>query len=142
MEHRDFLLQIVLSDNVSKKTSRDHFIVSAQSCLTLCNPMDCSPLGSSVHVFSRQEYWSGLPFPAPGDIPNPRVECVSPVFPALAGKFFATVPPGRPLNPVSPPSTQWAHHELNYSVGILCMPFLRRSVVKTASNGKCSVKGG
>ena len=39
-----------------------------QSCPTLCNPMDCSPLGSSVHgVFQMQEYWSELPFPSPGD---------------------------------------------------------------------------
>ena len=38
----------------------------AQSCPTLCKPMDCSPPGSSVHGFSRQEYWSGLPFPSPG----------------------------------------------------------------------------
>ena len=37
-----------------------------QSCLTLCDPVDCSPPGSSVHGFSRQEYWSGLPFPSPG----------------------------------------------------------------------------
>ena len=49
---------------------------------------------------------------------------------------------GNPLNSVSPPSTQWAHHTLNYSVGILCMPFLRRSVVKNASNGRCNVKMG
>ena len=37
-----------------------------QSCLTLCNPMDCSPPGSSVHGFPRQEYWSGLSCPPPG----------------------------------------------------------------------------
>ena len=46
-----------------------HFWVKklvTQSCLTLCDPMDCSPPGSSVE-FSRQEYWSGLPFPSPGD---------------------------------------------------------------------------
>ena len=36
----------------------------AQSCLTLCDPMDCSPPGSSVHGFSRQEYWSGVPLPS------------------------------------------------------------------------------
>ena len=42
--------------------------------------------------FSRQEYWSGLPFPVPGDLPNPGIEPASPV---LAGGFFATLPPGR-----------------------------------------------
>ena len=38
--------------------------------------------------FSRQEYWSGLPYPSPGDLPDPGVEPVSPAFPALVGKFF------------------------------------------------------
>ena len=50
----------------------------AQSCPTLCNPMDCSLLGSSVWDFSRQEYWSGLPFPSPGDLPDPGIEPGSP----------------------------------------------------------------
>ena len=40
--------------------------------------------------FSRQEYWSRLPFPTPGDLPNPGVEPVSVVSPALAGRFFTT----------------------------------------------------
>ena len=40
--------------------------------------------------FSRQEYWSGLSFPSPGDLPNPVVEPVSLVSPALAGGFFTT----------------------------------------------------
>ena len=38
----------------------------AQSCLTLSDPMDCSLPGSSVHRFSRQQYWSGVPLPSPG----------------------------------------------------------------------------
>ena len=42
--------------------------------------------------FSRQEYWSGLPFPTPGDLPNPESE---PASPALAGRFFTTEPPGK-----------------------------------------------
>ena len=42
----------------------------AQSCLTLCYPMDCSLSGSSIHGISRQEYWSGLPFPSPGIFPT------------------------------------------------------------------------
>ena len=37
----------------------------AQSCLSLCDPKDCSLPGSSVHGFSRQEYWSGVPLPSP-----------------------------------------------------------------------------
>ena len=47
------------------------------SYLTLCDPLDCSPPGSSVGLF-RQEYWSELPFPTPGDLPNPGVEPESP----------------------------------------------------------------
>ena len=45
--------------------------------------------------FSRQEYWSKLPFPSPGDLPNLGIQPVSPVSPALAGGFFATEPPGK-----------------------------------------------
>ena len=45
--------------------------------------------------FSRQEYWSGLPFPTPGDIPNPGIEPEFPASPELAGGFFTTVPPGK-----------------------------------------------
>ena len=43
--------------------------------------------------FSRQEYWSVLPFPSQGDLPDPEIKCVSP---ALAGEFFTTEPPGKP----------------------------------------------
>ena len=50
-------------------------------------PMDCSPPGSSVHGILRQEYWSGLPFPSPGDLPDPGIE---PASPALAEGFFTT----------------------------------------------------
>ena len=46
----------------------------AQSCPTLCDLMDCSPPGSSVHGIPRREYWSGLPFPSPGDLPDPGIE--------------------------------------------------------------------
>ena len=46
--------------------------------------------------FSRQAYWSGLPFPTPGDLPDPGIEPTSPVSSALAGGFFTTVPPGKP----------------------------------------------
>ena len=50
----------------------------AQSCLTLCNPIDRSPRGSPTMEFSRQEYWNGLPFPSPGDLPDPGIEPGSP----------------------------------------------------------------
>ena len=47
--------------------------------------------------FSRQEYYSGLPFPTPEDLPNPGMKPTSLVSPALAGGFSTTVPPGRPI---------------------------------------------
>ena len=40
--------------------------------------------------FSRQEYWSGLPFPSPGDLPHPGIELTSQMSPALTGGFFTT----------------------------------------------------
>jgi len=47
--------------------------------------------------FSRQEYWSGLPFPSPEDLLSPGIELGSPTSPALADGFFTTEPPGKPL---------------------------------------------
>ena len=64
----------------------------SKSCLTLCKPKDCSPPEFSVHGISRQEYWSGLPFPSLGDLANPGIE---PLSPALAGGFFTTEPLGK-----------------------------------------------
>ena len=47
--------------------------------------------------FCRQEYWNGLPFPSPGDPPEPGIKPSSPEAPALAGRFFTTKPLGKPL---------------------------------------------
>ena len=66
----------------------------ASVCPTLCNAMDCSLPGSSVHGFSRWEYWSGLPCPPPGDLPHLGIK---PVSPALTGVFFTTEPSGKPF---------------------------------------------
>ena len=63
-----------------------------QLCPTLCDPMDCSPPDSSVHWgFSRQEYWSGLPCPPQGDLPNPGIK---PNSPALQADSVPSEPPG------------------------------------------------
>ena len=59
--------------------------------------MDCSPPGSSVHGIPWQEYWGELPFPSPGNLPNPGMEPISLMSPALASGFFTTMPPGEPL---------------------------------------------
>ena len=67
-------------------------MLSHFSHVQLCDPMDCSPPGSSVHGFSRQEYWSGLPYPPPGDLPDPGIEPASLTSPVLAGGSFSTSP--------------------------------------------------
>ena len=60
----------------------------AKSCPTLCDSMDYSPPDSlSSMGFLRQEHWNGLPFPLPGDLPDPGIE---PTSPALAGGFLTT----------------------------------------------------
>ena len=56
---------------------------SQQGCVRLLCPWD----------FPRQEYWSGLPFPSPGGLPNPGIKSVSL---AVEGRFFTTEPPGKP----------------------------------------------
>ena len=52
-----------------------------------------APLSMGLY---RQEYWSGLPCPPPGDLPNSRIESVSPASSALTGRFFTTEPRGKP----------------------------------------------
>ena len=68
-----------------------YLCVHDQSYLTLYPIAHQAPLSMEV---SRQEYWSGLPFPSPGDFPNPGIEVMSLASPALAG-FFTTEPPGK-----------------------------------------------
>ena len=64
-----------------------------QLCMTLCDPMDCSLPGSSVHGSLRQEYCSGLPFPSPGDCPDPGIK---PSSPALRADALPSEPLGKP----------------------------------------------
>ena len=68
----------------------------AKSCLTLVIPETVACQTSLSMGFPRQEYWSGLLFPPPGNLPNPDIEPMSPVSPVLAGGFFITEPPGEP----------------------------------------------
>ena len=48
--------------------------------------------------FSRQEYWGGLPFHPPGDLPKSGIKAAFPMSPALAGEFVTAVPPGSPMS--------------------------------------------
>ena len=72
-------------------------VLFAQSCPTLCNPMDCSPPGSSTMGFFRKEHWSGLPCPPPGDLPDPSES------PTLQAESSPSEPPG---------STEWSWPKL------------------------------
>ena len=62
--------------------------VSMLSHFGLCNPIEHSPPGSSAHRILQARYWSRLPFPSPGDLPDPGTETVSLASPALASGFF------------------------------------------------------
>ena len=82
------------------KYGRDIYgFVYLLSCQTFCDPRlnrtpDSGPQAPLSMGFSRKEYYSGLPFPSPGDLPNLGTESTSPV---LAGGFFTIEPPGKPL---------------------------------------------
>ena len=80
---------------------------SLQSCLTLCDPMDCvayqAPLSTG---FSRQEHWSGLPFPSPGDLPKSGIK---PTSPTSQADSLPSEPPEKLLDPV------WVLTNLHYT---------------------------
>ena len=76
----------------------------AKWCPTLYDLMDCGLPGFSVLGFPRQEYCSGLPFPSPGDLPDPAIK---PVTPVVAGIFFTTESPGKPHIYYSLPLNIW-----------------------------------
>ena len=61
--------------------------IRVRICVT---PWTVAHQASLSMEFSRQEYWNGLPLPAPGDLPDPRIESESPPSPELAGEFFTT----------------------------------------------------
>ena len=64
------------------------------SCIRLfATPWIVAYQASPSMGFSRQQYWSGLPFPSPGNLPDPGIE---PTSPALAGRFFTSETPGKP----------------------------------------------
>ena len=92
-EHLGIVYQFEADERSSRLRTSSKFgsstCVCAQSRLTCCEPMDCSLPGSSVHDIFRQEYWSWLPFPIPGDLPDLGIK---PLSPALAGRFFTTAP--------------------------------------------------
>ena len=91
--HQCFSSSCIMFDNVPLDQVVSRYSSVAQSCPTLCDPMNCSLQVPLSMVFSQQEYWSGLLFFTPRDLPGPGIK---PVSPALAGRFFTTEPPGKP----------------------------------------------
>ena len=69
-------------------------VLVAQPCPTLVTPWTVARQAISIK-FSRQEYWSGLPFPFPGDLPDPGIEPMSPAFQADS---LPSEPPGSPTD--------------------------------------------
>ena len=64
--------------------------MSLQLCPTLCDPMDCSPPGSSVLGILQARILQGLPCPPPGDFPDPGIKPMFHMSPAFGGGFFTT----------------------------------------------------
>ena len=76
-----------------KEWEKLYIYTVTKSRSTLATPWTVAPQAPRSMGFPRQEYWSGLPFPPPGDLPNPRIESASL---ALAGGFFTTELSGKP----------------------------------------------
>ena len=82
--------------------SHFNFILPVGAACMLSHVWLFATLWTAVHQpplsmgFPRQEYWSGLSFPTPGDLLDPGIKPRSPVSPALAGRFFTTATPGKP----------------------------------------------
>ena len=81
-----------------RRSSETPSFMPLVECMLSCSVMSLEPHGL-YHIyplsmeFSRQEYWSGLPFPLQGDLPEPGIKPVSLVSPALAGGFFTSASP-------------------------------------------------
>ena len=82
-----FLTSLCITDSESESEV-------AQLCPTLCNRCIVAYQAPLSMGFSRQEYWSGLPFPSPGDLPDPGIKPWSPAFQA---EVLTSEPPGKAL---------------------------------------------
>ena len=82
-------VSIVLGKGRDTEDSSDQMLLFSHWAVIAWTVACQTPLSMG---FPRQEYWNGLPFPSPGDLPNPRMGSA---YPALAGRFFTTEPPGK-----------------------------------------------
>ena len=106
IEHRRKCNRKLFSSHWLDKVN--NFYNTMYACLLSCSVMQrakshalCDPRTVAHQIplsmgFSRQEYWSGLSFPPPADLSDPRTEPIFSVSPALAGRFFNTEPHGKP----------------------------------------------
>ena len=85
-----------------------YYVLRKASCVCVCaellsrvwlfaTPWTVAHQSPLSRGFSKQDYWSGLPCPSPGDLPDSKIEPMSLKSPALASEFLATVPPGKPV---------------------------------------------
>ena len=81
-------MEVTSPNSQSAFTGKPFVVAKLLIHVWLCHPVDCSP-GSTVHGVLQQEYWSGLPFPSPWDLPDPGIK---PASPALASWLFPTEP--------------------------------------------------
>ena len=96
---------LLLKEKFSSRNLNSSYVTQ---CMCVCSvSKSCSTVGPPCTVacqalpymgFFRQEYRNELPFPPPGDLPNSGIEPTSPVFPALAGRYLTTEPPGQPIS--------------------------------------------
>ena len=93
-----------------------------------CDPMDCSLPVSSIHGISQQEYWSGLSFPPPGDLPNLGIKPASPVAPALQADSLPQSHQGSPLHVyINIHKGCWYLTQIKYLFGVLVyFPYISR----------------
>ena len=84
--------------NANCKSTMCFYCLVAKLCLTLATPWTVAHQAPLSMGFSRQEYWSGLPFPSPGDLPDPGIE---PWSPALQADSLPSELPGKPYCPLA-----------------------------------------
>ena len=98
------------------------------SRVQLCDPTDCSPPRSSVHGILQARTLEWVPFPSPGDLPDPGMELVSPASPALAGSSLPPVPPGKSCVCIYVYICMYMHHhwlDTSYLLDTACINLLR-----------------
>ena len=97
-KYKEKMLQTVNVVSEFKLSKTYSSLLCLLSCVLPCATPTVACQASLSVEFSRQEYRSRLPFPRPGDLPDPGIKAKSLVSPALAGRFFTNIPPRKPQN--------------------------------------------